>query len=279
MGATKGAAQLARYVAVMPWWPHDASGEEACGIASIADLCRIPLVCALPAGCEPPQALSFSKVEAFEPFWFASQWNYSRLLNSALFYERFADFEYIVIVQSDVLLLRALDETVLSGFGWDYIGAAWAKQRNGGRVSLYAAGNGGFSMRRTEAFLRILRSPVRLTLRTPKLSAKWLAFLAIVNGFAALGRNIESLAQVAVSLKLHEDTFWARAAPTIYPEFTVCPPYEAPRFSVEREVAFAMQFAGPEGPIGAHGWKKHGQGHFDALVEREGYARAGAGKG
>jgi hypothetical protein len=65
-----------------------------------------------------------------------------------------------------------------------------------------------------------------------------------------------------VPLGIHEDTFWSRVAPIVSSGLRICDAEMAARFAVEREPAFVVQFSGPDGPIGAHGWRKHGKEFF-----------------
>jgi hypothetical protein len=257
--------ESSRIIAVMPWWPHDPTTEETLGMASVVKHNKLPLVCALPSGCEPPPMIKFDCLEYFSPHFFKNQWQYSRLLLSSRFYDRFGTFARLVVIQSDVLLLRELSVAALDMFDYSYTGAPWIQYDRGGNPRFHGAGNGGFSIRDVPIFSAILKRRIS---RHP--SAKGFAtnrrrtiFLAGYRALSLLGVRVETLASGLVSLGLHEDTFWARVAPLMFDDFTVCPPVVACNFAVEREPAFAMRSAQPPGPIGAHGWKKHGGYYFD----------------
>jgi len=103
----------------------------------------------------------------FEANDFASVQGYSRLLTSASFYERFAEHEFMLVLQPDALLLRDdLDAWVERPF--DYVGAPWPDgveifinlDRFGGEAGVRIkahVGNGGLSLRRNRACVALLK--------------------------------------------------------------------------------------------------------------------------
>ena len=97
-------------------------------------------------------------VERFPAHCFRSVKDYSRLLLSEEFYERFSSYEWLLVCQLDAWAFR--DELP----DWcrkDYdficapIPATWEPDREG-RIPVIV-GNGGFSLRRISAFLKVLR--------------------------------------------------------------------------------------------------------------------------
>jgi len=96
----------------------------------------------------------------------ASVHNYSRLLLADEFYATFARYEYLLVIQDDVYVLRDDLEYWLAR-GFDYIGAPWPNglehelsmsQRPGiyGQPVTAYVGNGGFSLRRIAACRQLL---------------------------------------------------------------------------------------------------------------------------
>lgn len=97
---------------------------------------------------------------------FASVEAYSRWLLTIELYQEFSNYDFILICQTDAILWRKLD--FLSEIEFDYIGAPWdgyfelswnpfTRTLRSGRRSIGArrlsVGNGGLSLRRTQAFL------------------------------------------------------------------------------------------------------------------------------
>ena len=104
---------------------------------------------------------------AFGSECFSSIEGYSRLLMSKAFYERFAPHEFILILQTDAILLRdELDDWITRHF--DYVGAPWPDGIKGmvnlgnfandlgGKTFKVHVGNGGFSLRRNQACIDLL---------------------------------------------------------------------------------------------------------------------------
>ena len=95
-----------------------------------------------------------------------SQQSYSRLLLTDGFYETFAQYEYMLVIQDDVYVLRD-DLAYWQASRFDYIGAPWPmglehelsmSHKPGIReytVTVYV-GNGGFSLRRIAACRQLL---------------------------------------------------------------------------------------------------------------------------
>lgn len=102
----------------------------------------------------------------FDPVYSASIKGYNRLLMSQGFYEQFSQYEYMLILQTDAILLRdELDEWMARPY--DYLGAPWPDGvellvgldryvgEHGRRVKAMV-GNGGLSLRRNRACIALL---------------------------------------------------------------------------------------------------------------------------
>lgn len=101
----------------------------------------------------------FTKIEKFQDDFFKSVTDYNRLMLSVDFYNRFQNYKYILIYQLDAFVFY---DALLQfcELGYDYIGAPWIRGLsdyvNGKRNILYV-GNGGFSLRCVESFIRVLK--------------------------------------------------------------------------------------------------------------------------
>ena len=112
------------------------------------------------------------KIEPFEDRFFKNIQAYSRLLVSKKFYKRFDKYEYMLIAQTDALILDDKDRLdFFADMGYDYWGSPWKKE-----IVLYPlifkgmyklqhflkpinarCGNGGFCLRKISSMLEILR--------------------------------------------------------------------------------------------------------------------------
>ena len=97
----------------------------------------------------------------FDASLFANIDGYNRLTKDVNFYKAFSDFEFFLIYQPDAWVFSDQLEYWCSQ-NYDYIGAPWIP--GGGEIDLspydgykfVKSGNGGFSLRKTEYFVRLL---------------------------------------------------------------------------------------------------------------------------
>lgn len=120
------------------------------------------------------------RTEFFDKGYFDSTAHYSDLCLSEDFYLRFTGYEYMLICQPDAWVFRdELDDWCSKGY--DYIGAPiyfpYSKKKFT-RI-FYGVGNGGFSLRRIEHCLRVIRADRHRIFLRPGLLAKlyWYSFL------------------------------------------------------------------------------------------------------
>lgn len=95
----------------------------------------------------------------FNDKYFCSLEGYNELCLSPHFYMSFSEFEYIHIYQLDAWVFRnELDYWCNKGY--DYIGAPWyddwGMSEDINNINLLAVGNGGFSLRKVESFIKLL---------------------------------------------------------------------------------------------------------------------------
>jgi hypothetical protein len=170
--------------------------------------------------------------EFFPPHYFDSVQSYSRLLLSEGFYGRFVGFEFILMLQSDAIMLTDdLDFWLAQPF--DYIGAPWPDgieltvQRdrfcgeNHRRVRTHV-GNGGFSLRRVSKCLALIHE-------FPEMNAK----------FTEVGTN--------------EDSYFSLLG-MLSTDFIIPNEITASRFSMELKPEFYYAANGRRFPMGAHAW-------------------------
>ena len=88
---------------------------------------QYPIIFVRAEGLPVPRELLETKKSSlafFDQSYFSTPAGYNRLLLTTQFYEKFLDYDYILIYHLDALLFR--DElTMWCGQGYDYIGAPW----------------------------------------------------------------------------------------------------------------------------------------------------------
>ena len=108
-----------------------------------------------------PQGLSINRpgfrVMGLDQRFFGSHIANTRLLLSPSFYKMFADYKFILLCHLDALVFSdRLEEWC--DLDLDYIAAPWIKCDDSPYVVRDRVGNGGFSLRKVESFLRVIYS-------------------------------------------------------------------------------------------------------------------------
>lgn len=144
---------------------------------------------------------------------------YNRLLMSRDLYERFQEFEYILICQLDVWVFHdSINDFV--DLHYDYIGAPTLVRMNEqGEPELFGA-NGGFSLRRVSTFMRIL----------------------------------DAHKEEAVQWTGNEDEFFSFCGEKYPKEFRVAPKDIAMRFAFDRFSRYMYRKNQKRLPMAWHGW-------------------------
>lgn len=113
------------------------------------------------------------KVKRFPDKYFKGTDTYNKLMLNPKFYKAFLEYEYMLIAQTDTLILGIPEEfeAFLDGNS-DYIGAPWEKEQNfffyttkrflyqylhWGQAVLARVGNGGFSLRKIDKTVELLK--------------------------------------------------------------------------------------------------------------------------
>jgi hypothetical protein len=208
------------------------------------------------------------KVKRFADASFQSVDSYSKLLLSAEFYRAFVDYEFILIYQLDCLVFS--DQlTQWCQHGYDYVGAPLFKSDQSPELGYLGTLNGGLSLRRVGAFLRVLSS--RRYLEEPA------SFITdVVNGRVndfrstnvwqrwvkrvRVAREVrQGVAAYTAGYSVNEDHFWSDRAAYFDPQFRVAPPEVALDFAFETAPAWCFERNGRKLPFGAHAWQKYGR--------------------
>lgn len=171
----------------------------------------------------------------FEDHFFESIEGYNLLLLADSFYQRFDAYEFILILQTDAIVLRD-DLDVWINKPFDYIGAPWPDgnelfvnlglfEGEYGKVIKVFVGNGGFSLRRTKKCISLLEEfPVALAV------------------FLAAGSS--------------EDLFFSYMG-ALSADFIIPNEITASLFSLELKPAYYYKVNGGRVPMGGHAWWKY----------------------
>lgn len=206
---------------------------------------KFDLIYACPKGLDPVFENAPGAVEEFNEDYFKNIQGYNKLMLESSFYERFLQYDYILIYQLDAFVFR--DELLQwCNKNYDYIGSPWIATRN--KISFllkpfaskslrerepifYKVGNGGFSLRKTRTFHKIskqLKEEINLLLTSTN------------GGIYAI-----------------EDVFWSIKAPEYFPDFAIPNYQEALQFAIDRKPDIALKLNNNKLPFGCHGINKN----------------------
>jgi hypothetical protein len=223
------------------------------------------------------------ETKRFRDEFFHNTVTYSALLISPDFYRAFAEYEYILVYQTDALVFS--DQLALwCATGIDYIGAPWLKGEGVNFIEEPAVGNGGLSLRRVESFLRVTSGPgmkaeldrywealyaakpahVRL-LNLPKKILRRLR--ALVTAGSVWSKHLQSTTPDPGE-RFNEDCFWSFRAVRYDPGFQIASVAEALRFSFEVDPKKCYELNNQQLPFGCHGWNKYDRGFWEPFLLR-----------
>lgn len=181
---------------------------------------------------------------AFAPSAFASIPGYNRLLLDEAFYARFADHRFLLILQTDAIVLRdELDEWCAAPF--DYVGAPWPQGNElfvnlgrfegayGKQLKVHV-GNGGLSLRRIDKCIGLLRE-----------------FSEATGVFCQTGSS--------------EDLFFSFMG-ALSRDFVLPNEITASRFALELRPSWYYEVNGHHVPMGGHAWWKYEPGFWKGLL-------------
>lgn len=211
-----------------------------------------------------PKSFDFDPVEIpmnnfqvirFDDTFFKGIAGYNQLMLSSCFYKAFTKYEYILIYQLDAYIFT---DNLLNWCekGYDYVGAPWVPSQKyeqthyrlglrilnffsnmtgikTGILNYFKVGNGGFSLRKVESFLRITQ-----------LEERRINYYLSHNG-----------------PRFHEDVFWGVEMVKQHKNFKTPKWKEALDFSFDVRPHLAYKYSNHKLPMGCHAWNS--KAHFD----------------
>lgn len=189
----------------------------------------------LPCSLKISYAVEDIKEIKFEDDCFQSIQTYNDLLMNEEFYEKFTEYEYILIYQLDAFVFEDKLEYFCS-LGYDYIGAPWLSGQYymwNHKIYTLHVGNGGLSLRNVKKCMELIRQKRRL-----------------------------------FPQNMNEDVFFSLGR---LGDFKVAPMDTALEFAVEREVKRCFEAGGYKLPFGCHAWEKYDLKFWKRHIEDHGY--------
>ena len=212
---------------------------------------------------------------------FLSVETYSALLCQKSFYQKFSEFEFMLIYQLDAYVF-ADELEVWCSKGLDYVGAPWFKKFDtSGKEAEFLpfAGNGGFSLRNIRTILRVMDRNLSFkeAFKFKKLLKKYRAkpFIRIIFGIGffakLLTKNTKFSDFIEYCLKhsdfTFEDFFFAQIAHEMFSEFRSARFDEAIPFSFEVGSERLFKINGNKLPFGCHAWQKYSPEFWSKFIK------------
>ena len=157
-------------------------------------------------------------------------------------YRRFKRYEYLLLYELDAFVFR--DELqAWCEAGWDYIGAPWFEgfTQVSDDAAVVGIGNGGFSLRRTQAFLRINGGWTFRSSTVETFSRWWQRRCFTPGSLRVLLQELRHAPPRLNSYQGQEDGFWCLVVPKRFPEFRIAPYEVAKSFSFEATVGLRIR--------------------------------------
>lgn len=209
------------------------------------------------------------RFKTFKNHYFASIDGYNKLMLSALFYEAFAAYRYMLLVQTDALVFK--DELdVWADKGYSYTGAPWFEgfTKPVLPLKLTTVGNGGYSLRNVGDFLKVLSKP-RIFKNT--LMQSWPGSF-VSNTYRYLKDYHSFVHQnTQINLNVNEDVFWGLFVSPRCPFFKVPTPQSAVAFAFEAHPEVLYEMNGHKLPFGCHAWERYGEEFWLGVLSQNGY--------
>ena len=242
--------------------PDEAEQMSIRQCVKVLDRHRICLVC--PEGLDTAVYDNVigkrTEVKRFAPEFFDGIDGYNRLMKSHGFYERFKDYDYLLVYQLDAWVFRdELEEWCSKGY--DYVGAPWFEEwRNHEEgYELMCVGNGGFSLRKVSKFLKITKPSARLY-------GFWQTMKSRQKGRRSYYRRVkdylshENSAGAFMEQKQDrwEDIYFCYDLTGTALELKTPDCREAAMFSIETSPKYLFQEVnGGQLPFGCHAWQRY----------------------
>ncbi len=211
------------------------------------------------------------RVKPFDDRFFGSAAANSRLMFSSRFYKAFRDYRYILIYHLDALVfsdqLMEWCDTDL-----DYVGAPWIKCEDAAWVRIPHVGNGGFSLRKVESFLRVIHSreywvdPDRYWEDFCRSKPRYIQYLNIPRRYLKRLSRMNGARRHMASWTGNEDIFFAEYASKYYRDFKVASFETGLQFAFELAPSKCFELNGRRLPFGCHAWHRYDRDFWEPYL-------------
>lgn len=217
-------------------------------------------------------------VKIFPDKYFNDLGGYSRLLLAPLFYRSFKAYDYMLIYQTDAFVFKdELQSWCNKNF--DYIGAPWFEKfsSTNSNAPFVPGGNGGFSLRKIDAHLKVLHSfsyiipPVANWKKRMSQQLSLAGFIREACGFLLDVTVRNNTYWLLNSYRGFEDQFWCLVAARNFSWFKIPGYKEAINFAIEMQPRRVFDINNHRLPFGCHAWWKYDLDFWRPYIAAYGY--------
>ncbi len=209
--------------------------------------------------------------ERFDDGYFGSAAANTRLMLSTSFYQRFRQYEYVLIYHLDALVF-ADELQAWCAQGYDYIGPPWQITDDTPWVKEPGVGNGGFSLRNVASCLNVLTSTryalppdeywQRVSATYSGTNKAW----RLPNKLLKHWKRFNNVRREVARFQKNEDLFWATRASHYCPGFKIAPVETALRFAFEAVPRQSFAEIGHRLPFGCHAWPRYDRAFWEPYL-------------
>ena len=218
--------------------------------------------------------------------WLSNYMNLNILKVMPFLYKRYRKYDYILFYELDSFVLQdQLMEWCKKGFSYVSTQRLESWQTIKSNIPHIDVGSGGFSLRKTNDFLKALNSfsyiekPIELwqrfksasPVRKPYLFFDMIERLTIRNNTHPWFNDWIGIRQENQFWLRQDDVFWGEIINRNFRWFTVPDPLEAIQFGFDTCPQQLYELSGQRLPFGCHGWWKQGLEFWRPFVQSFGY--------
>jgi Protein of unknown function (DUF5672) len=223
-----------------------------------------------------PQGMNFTlrgfKVMKFARNFFGSLLAHRSLLFSEIFYKKFENYKFVLIYHTDALVFSD-NLSYWCGKNYDYIGPPWIPHKEApyaGNPNFEGkVGNGGFSLRKVDSFLKVINSkkywknPVYNLFKVYRENSGTAKVKRTIKSLQMFIPHLNGVKQEMISSRMKDHLFWADRAAHYYPPFRIAPLDEALRFGFECVPRYCYKVNDFKLPFGCHAWEKYDRAFWE----------------
>lgn len=216
------------------------------------------------------------KTEFFAKEYFVGLSGYNKLMLSLEFYDRFRNYDYLLICQLDVFVF-ADNLAYFINQEYDYLGAPWFEGFDSEIVTadsrIMAIGNGGFSLRKVQSFLTVLRTLQIFRSSLPSLLSLGYCAQNIISVLRVAKHEYDRrtqkfyVAALPWKTQVYEDIYWATVVNGFFRWFKVGKIEDAIAFSFEVNPSVLYKLNNYCLPMATHAWNKYDPDFWKQFID------------